>query len=76
MLINLITNMLFMLNITGLIIIHINLNDRINKQVIRDVSCYLIIKLIMFEFVNFDKIIISVMFGLMNIMQYLYIDTI
>ena len=76
MLINLITNMLFMLNITGLIIIHINLNDRINKQVIRDVSCYLIIKLIMFEFVNFDKIIISVMFRLMNIMQYLYIDTI
>ena len=68
--------MLCILNIIGLIIIHINLNDQINKQVIRDVSCYLIIKLIMFEFINFDKIIISIMFGLMNIMQYLYIDTI
>ena len=40
--VNSITNMLFMLNIIILIIIYINFNDRINKQVIRDVSCYLI----------------------------------
>ena len=40
--VNSITNILFMLNIIILIIIYINFNDRINKQVIRDVSCYLI----------------------------------
>ena len=45
--------MLFVLNINELIIIHINLNDQINKQVIRIVSCHPFINYVMFEFVNF-----------------------
>ena len=57
--------MLFMLNIEELIIIHI----------IRVVSCYLIINWIVFEFVNFDTIIIRVVFGLANTMEYICIDT-
>ena len=44
-------NMLFMLNIDGLIIIHINLNDQINKRVIYVVSCYSNTNWIVFEFV-------------------------
>ena len=44
-------NMLFMLNIDGLIIIHINLNDQINKRVICVVSCYPNTNWIVFEFV-------------------------
>ena len=41
--------MLFVLNIDGLIIININLNDQINKQVIRVVSYYSITNWIVFE---------------------------
>ena len=44
-----------MLNIDELILIHILLNDQINKRVIHDISCYLIINRVVFEFVNFDK---------------------
>ena len=64
-----------MLNIDGLIIIHIILNDQINKQVIRVVSYYSITNRVMFEFVIFYPIIIRVTFGLANTMEYLYIDT-
>ena len=70
--------MLFVLNIDGLIIIHINLNSQINKQVklIHELylSCYSITNSVMFEFVNFNMIIIRVMFGLTNIIKYIYID--
>ena len=44
-----------MLNINGLILIHVILNDQINKRVIYDMLCYLIINRVVFEFVNFDK---------------------
>ena len=54
-----------MLNIDGLTIIHIILNDQINKQVIRVVSYYLIINWVVFEFVIFD------LFGLANTVEYL-----
>ena len=64
-----------MLNIDELVIIHINLNNQNNKRVIRVVSCYLFINRIVFEFVNFDTIIIHVIFRLVNIIVYLYIDT-
>ena len=68
--------MLIVLNIVGLIIIHINLNDQINKRVICVVSCYPITNwVIVFEFVNFDTIIICVIFELVNTVEYLYIDT-
>ena len=43
--------MLFVLNIDGLIIIHINLNYQINDRFIRVVSYYLITNLIVFELV-------------------------
>ena len=66
--------MLFILNIDGLIIIHINLNDQINILVIRVVSCYPITNWVVFEFDNFDTIIIRVMFGLGNPVEYLCID--
>ena len=66
--------MLFIFNIDGLTIIHINLNEQINKRVICVVSCYPIINWVMFEFVNFDKIIICVIFKLVNTVEYLCID--
>ena len=56
--------MLLMLNIDELIINYINLNDQINKRVRLIVSCYLITNLIIFEFINFDTIIIGIMFRL------------
>ena len=59
-----------MLNIDGLIINYINLNNQINKQVLCIVSCYLITNLIVFEFINFDTIIIRVMFVLTNIIEH------
>ena len=65
--------MLFMLNTDELIIIHINLNDQINKRVVRIV--YPFTNWIVFKFVNFDMIIIHVVFKLTNIVVYLYIDT-
>ena len=58
--------MLFMLNIYELVINYIDLNDQINKRVILVVSCYPITNCVVFEFVNFDTIIICVMFGLVN----------
>ena len=54
---------LFVLNIDGFIIIHIILNNQINKQVICVVSCYLIINWVVFECVIFDPFIICIMFG-------------
>ena len=66
--------MLFMLNIGGLVINYIYLNDQINKQVICGVSCYLITNWVIFKFINFDTIIIRVIFGLTNTEKYLYID--
>ena len=56
--------MLFMLNIDELIINYINLNDQINKRVRLIVSCCSITNLIIFEFINFDTIIIRIMFKL------------
>ena len=58
--------MLFMLNIDRLIIIHINLNDQINKRVTCVKSYYLITNQIVFEFVNFDTVNIPVVFSLAN----------
>ena len=55
-----------MLNIDGLIIINIILNDQINKRVICVVSCYLIINWIVFEFVIFYSFIIHIMFESTN----------
>ena len=49
--------MLFVLNIDELIIIHINLNEQINKQVIRVVLCYPITNWIVFQFVNFNTLL-------------------
>ena len=66
--------MLFVLNIDELIIIHINLNDQINKRVIHVVSCYPFINWVVLEFVNFDTIIICVVFGLANTVVYLCND--
>ena len=43
--------MLFVLNINGLIVIHINLNDQTDKWVICVVSCYLITNWVVFEFI-------------------------
>ena len=37
--------------------------------------CYQITNYVVFEFVNFDKIVISVVFGLANIVEYMYVDT-
>ena len=48
--------MLFMLNIDELVINYINLNDQINKQVIRVV--------VVFELVNLDTVMIHIVFGL------------
>ena len=59
--------MLFMLNINELVINYINLNDQINKQIICVLSYYPITNLVMFEFINFDIIIIRIRFGLTNI---------
>ena len=61
--------MLFVLNIDGLIINYISLNDLINKRVIRVVLRYLITNGVVFEFVNFDVIIICVVFGLTNTVE-------
>ena len=44
--------MLFLLNIDGLIINYINLNDQINKRVMYVMSCYPIINRVVFEFIN------------------------
>ena len=49
--------MLFVLNLDGLTIIQINLNDQINKQVISVVSCYRITNLIMFEFIILTRLL-------------------
>ena len=65
--------MLFVLNIKGLIIIYINLNDKIDKRVIRVVSYYSITNRIIFEFINFDTIILHIIFKLSNTMKYIYI---
>ena len=67
--------MLVVLNIDGLVINDVNLNDQINTWVLRIVLCYQITNHVVFEFVNFDKIVISVVFGLTNIVKYLYDDT-
>ena len=48
-----------MLNIDGLIIIHMILNDQINKRVVRVMSSYLIITWVMFKFVIFDPVYYS-----------------
>ena len=61
-----------MLNIDGLIIIHININDQINNGLY--MSCYPITNWVVFEFVNFDTVIIRVVFGLTSIVEYLSID--
>ena len=37
-------------------------------------SCYLITNWVVFEFVNFGTIIIFVVFGLANIVEYMYVD--
>ena len=66
--------MLFLLNIDGLIINYINLNDQINQWVMYVMSCYPITNRVVFEFVNFDMIIIRVVFELTNIIKYMYID--
>ena len=66
--------MLFVLNIDGLVINFISLNDQINKHVMCVVSCYLITNWIVFEIVNFDTIIIRVVFGLTNTIEYIYVD--
>ena len=66
--------MLFMLNTYGLFIIYINLNDQINKRFIY-VSCYLITNRVVFEFVNFNTIIIRVVFRLTNTIKNMYVDT-
>ena len=39
------------------------------------VSCYLIINWVVFEFVNFEMIIILIVFGLANAVEYLCVDT-
>ena len=57
--------MLFMLTIDWLIVIYINLNDQINKRVIRAVLCY---PITIMAICNFDTIIIRVVFGLANTM--------
>ena len=54
--------MLFVLNIDGLVINHINLNKQINKRVMCVVSRYLITNWVLFGFINFDTIIIHVVF--------------
>ena len=66
--------MLFVLNIDGLVINYINLNDQINKWVRHVVSCYPITIWVVFEFINFDTIIAHVVFGLTNIIEYMYVD--
>ena len=55
-----------MLNIDELIINYINLNDQINKRVMRVVSCYQITNWVVFKFVNFNTIIIHIVFRLVN----------
>ena len=54
--------MLFVLNVDELVVNYINLNDQINKRVIRVVSCFSMTNWVVFEFVNFDVIIIGVVF--------------
>ena len=65
--------MLFVLNIDGLVTNYINLNDQINKQVGLYVSWYLITNWVVFEFVNFDTIIIRVVFGLANTVDRIHV---
>ena len=67
--------MLFVLNIDGLIINYISLNDLINKWVIHVVLRYLITNWVVFEFVNFDVIIIRIVFELTNTVDNIYILT-
>ena len=38
------------------------------------ISCYLIINWVVFKFINFNIIIIHIIFRLINIIKYLYID--
>ena len=64
--------MLFISNINGLIINYINLNYQINKQIMLVVSYYPITNRIMFKFVNFNMIIIHVVFGLTNTVKYIH----
>ena len=59
--------MLFMLNISELIINYTNLNYLINKRVIHVMSYYLITNWVVFEFINFDTIIISEYNGYMYV---------
>ena len=63
-----------MLSIDELIIIYINLNNQINKRVIHIVSYYSFINWIVFKLINFDTIIIRVVFELTSVIVYLYID--
>ena len=50
--------MLFMLNIDVLFINYINFNNQINKWVIYVMWCFSMTNWVVFEFVNFDIIII------------------
>ena len=67
--------MLFVLNIDGLVINHINLNKQINKRVMCVVLCYLITNWVLFGFINFYTIIIHVVFWLENTVKYIDVDT-
>ena len=49
--------MLFVLNIDKLIVIHINLNEQINKRVIYIVLCYSITNGVVFEFVILTRLL-------------------
>ena len=49
--------MLFVLNIDELIVIRTNLNDQINKRIIRVVSCYPITNWVVFEFVILTQLL-------------------
>ena len=50
--------MLFVLNIDGLIVIHINLIDQINKWVIHIVPYYQITDWVVIEFANLIKLLL------------------
>ena len=65
--------MLFVLNIDGLVTNYINLNDQINKRIGLYVSWYPITNWVVFEFVNFDTIIIRVVFGLANTVDRIHV---
>ena len=64
-------NILFMLKVDGSVINYINLNDQINKRVMHVMLCYPITNWVVFELVNFDTIIIHIVFRLMNTIEYL-----